>query len=148
MKRRHIPNFDLTCGVNDRIDLHHGWPFGRARLRAVLRARRASRGVLRHDGIAAGAVERGGVSFDRAVDGDLQASDARAEDQREEDEAAVGLAGAPLPIRLSNQRKIYFLSQRITSTKHRRSRINTEIILTKSKKTYKFLKKKKKTYYK
>jgi hypothetical protein len=33
-----------------------------------------------------------------AVDGDLQAADGPADDQREKDEAAVGLAGAPLPI--------------------------------------------------
>jgi hypothetical protein len=33
-----------------------------------------------------------------AVDGDLQAADCPADEQREEDEAAVRLAGAPLQI--------------------------------------------------
>jgi hypothetical protein len=96
--------------------VQHGWPFGGARQRALLGAHRAPSGVVRDDGIVAGAVDN-----DRmfslllgylAVDGDLQAADEAADDQREEYEAAVGLAGAPLPIGNSawiRQRQGFFL---------------------------------------
>lgn len=84
-----------------RRDLHERGPSGRARQRALEWAAQtqASHRVLVDGDVAARAVEDGGdFRRRRAADGDLQAADDGAEEQREQDQAAVRLAGAPLRI--------------------------------------------------
>jgi hypothetical protein len=83
--------------VLGRRDPQEGGPSWRAGQRALVRAAQAPHRVLVDGDVAAPAVEAGGVlRRRRAVDGDLQAADDGAEEQREQDQAAVGLAGAPL----------------------------------------------------
>jgi len=84
--------------VLGRRDLQERGPSGRARQRALVRAAQAPHRVLVDGDVAAPAAVEAveGLRRRRAVDGDLQAADDGAEEQREQDQAAVGLAGAPL----------------------------------------------------